>query len=60
MFTDETLEKIFSNKGMQTIPIGAQSTAVHAFEEILEDMMEVNPDAKLSELFPTYDESVSE
>lgn len=56
MFADETLEKIFSNKGMQTIPIGAQSTAVHAFEEILEDIMEVNPDAKLSELFPTYDE----
>lgn len=56
MFSDETLEKFFSHKEMQTIPVGAQSTAVHVFEEILEDILEVNPYASISELFPTDDE----
>lgn len=56
MFNDFILEKIFAHPDMTKIPIGCQSTSVHVFEEILEDMMEVNPDAKLSELFPTYDE----
>lgn len=51
MFSDETLEKFFSHKEMQTIPVGAQSTTVHVFEEILEDILEVNPYASISELF---------
>ena len=56
MFNDSILEKIFSHRDMTKIPIGCQSTSVHVFEEILEDILEVNPDAKLSELFPAYDE----
>lgn len=51
MFNDAILEKIFAHKEMQKIPVGCQSTAVHVFEEILEDVMEENPDGKLSELF---------
>ena len=53
MFSDETLEKIFAHEEMQKIPVGCQSTAVHVFEEILEDILEVNPYATISELFPT-------
>lgn len=51
MFSDETLEKFFSHKEMQKIPIGCQSTAVHVFEEILEDRLEENPYEQLSALF---------
>lgn len=51
MFTDAVLEKIFAHEEMQKIPIGAQSTAVHVFEEILEDRLEGNPYVSLSELF---------
>lgn len=60
MFNDSTLEKIFSHEEMQKIPIGCQSTAVHVFEEILEDILEVNPYAAIQSLFPTDDEPVSE
>lgn len=59
MFKDEILEKIFAHKEMQKIPVGCQSTAVHAFEEILEKMKEENPYANLSELFSSTDESIS-
>lgn len=51
MFSDEILCKIFAHKEMQKIPVGCQSTAVHVFEEILEDILEVNPYASISELF---------
>lgn len=62
MFSDEILEKIFAHEEMQKIPIGAQSTAVHVFEEILEDKLEENPYVSISDLFvpATTDESVSE
>ena len=62
MFNDEILEKIFAHEDMQKIPVGCQSTAVHVFEEILEDILEENPYDGLSELFisATTDESVSE
>lgn len=60
MFSDEILEMIFSNPEMQKIPVGTQATAVHVFEEILEDILEVNPYEQLSALFlSTSDESVS-
>ena len=36
MLKDEILEKIFSNKEMQMIPIGCQSTAVSVFEDVLD------------------------
>ena len=50
MLKDEILEKIFSNKEMQMIPIGCQSTAVSVFEDILEELRKENPYAALSEL----------
>ena len=51
MLKDEILEKIFSNKEMQMIPIGCQSTAVSVFEQVLEDIRKENPYAAISELF---------
>ncbi len=62
MFNDLILEKIFAHKEMQKIPIGCQSTAVHVFEEILEDILEGNPYECISNLFvsATTDESISE
>lgn len=62
MFTDAVLEKIFAHKEMQKIPVGCQSTAVHVFEEILEDILEENPYECISGLFvsATADESISE
>ena len=50
MFNDFILEKIFSHPEMSQIPIGCQSTAVHVFEEILEDRLGENPYATISEL----------
>lgn len=50
MFNDKFLEKIFAHEEMQKIPIGTQATAVHVFEEILENMLEVNPYVAVSEL----------
>ena len=38
MLKDEILEKIFSNKEMQMIPIGCQSTAVSVFEDVIEEL----------------------
>lgn len=51
MFSDQILEKIFAHEEMQKIPIGCQSTAVHVFEEILEDILEVNPYEPIQSLF---------
>lgn len=50
MFTDEFLERIFANEEMQKIPIGCQSTAVHAFQEVLEDIKE----EILMQTYPQY------
>lgn len=63
MFSNEMLEKIFAHEEMQKIPIGCQSTAVHVFEEILEDRLEENPYGSISELFisaTTDEQSISE
>lgn len=51
MFKDEILEKIFSHKEMQLLPIGAQSTAVAAICDVLEEIKEESPYATISELF---------
>ena len=56
MFSDEILEKIFAHEEMQKIPVGTQATAVHVFEEILEDILEVNAYESIQSLFPTDDE----
>lgn len=53
MLTDEFLERIFAKEEMQKIPIGCQSTAVHAFQEVLEDIKEENPYADLSTILST-------
>jgi hypothetical protein len=45
------VQRIFENDDMQSIPIGAQSTAVHAIEDILNEIREENPDATIYELF---------
>lgn len=50
MLKDEILEKIFSNKEIQKIPIGCQSTAVSVFENVLEELRKENPYAAISEL----------
>ena len=50
MLKDEILEKIFSNKEMQMIPIGCQSTAVSVFEDVLEELRKENPYANISDL----------
>lgn len=56
MLKDEVLEKIFANKEMKIIPLGCQSTAVNALEQVLEELKEENSYAGLSELFSTTDE----
>ena len=53
MLKDEILEKIFSNKEMQMIPIGCQSTAVSVFEDVLEELRRENPYATISDLLST-------
>lgn len=50
MFKDEVLEKIFAHPEMQKIPVGCQSTAVHVFQEVLEEIKGENPYGTISEL----------
>lgn len=50
MLNDEILEKIFSDREMQTIPIGCQSTAVTVFGNVLQKIVEENEYATISEL----------
>ena len=54
---DKVLERIFAHPEMQKIPLGAQSTAVKAISEVLEEMKEENPYATISELFESTDTS---
>ena len=53
MLKDEILEKIFSNKEMQKIPLGTQATAVSVFEGVLEDLRKENPYANISDILST-------
>ena len=53
MLKDEILEKIFSNKEMQMIPIGCQSTAVSVFEDVIEELRKENPYANISDILST-------
>lgn len=50
MLKDDFMEKIFAHEDMRRIPIGAQSTFVRALDEILEDMLQKKPEAKIREL----------
>lgn len=38
MFNSDILEKIYSDKDMQKVPIGYMSTMIHGIETVLEDM----------------------
>lgn len=49
--SDEILEKIFTNKSMQEIPIATQTEMIEVFDEILGDILKENPYAAVSELF---------
>lgn len=61
MFTDGVLERIFSRPELHSVPVGYQSTIIHAIEEALEDILEENPYVTLSELLGSADaEPVSE
>ena len=53
MLKDEILEKIFSNKEMQMILIGCQSTAVSVFEDVIEELRKENPYANISDILST-------
>lgn len=50
MLKDEVMERIFAHSEMQKIPIGCQSTAVKVFTDVLEDLVEENEYATISEL----------
>lgn len=40
MFSDEILERIFSEPEMKDIPIGYQATIIRVIEKVLEDYVE--------------------
>lgn len=40
MFSDEILERIFADKEIQKIPVGAQSTVIEVVSRVLEEMEE--------------------
>ena len=48
MLKDEVLEKIFSDKECQRVPIGYQATMVSVFDKVLDDIKGENPDADFS------------
>ena len=54
MLSDDFLTKIFSSEEMQSLPVGAQSTAVHAVEEVLEEIRRENPYGSISDLFEHF------
>ena len=53
MFSDEILEKIFTNPETVNVPIVYQSAMIHSIEKILEDVKEENPNVSLSEFLST-------
>lgn len=57
MFCDYILEMILADPEMRTIPVGCQSTAIHAIERILENYAKENKYASISELLSGNDVS---
>lgn len=51
MFSDDVLEKFFSDNKMQTMSLENQSEVINVAERILEEIREGNPYATISELF---------
>ena len=48
MLKDEVLEKIFSDKECQRVPIGYQATMVSVFDEVMQEIKGENPYADFS------------
>ena len=55
MLRDDILEKLFSNKEMQALPIGYQSVAVAVLNEVLEEIKEESPYVTISDLLSSTD-----
>ena len=51
MFKEEILDKYFSNKHTQKMPILFESECLTAIEQVIEEIEKENPYATLSELF---------
>lgn len=55
MLRDDILEKLFSNKEMQELPIGYQSVAVSVLSKVLEEIKEETPYVTISDLLSSTD-----
>ena len=55
MLRDDILEKLFSNKEMQELPIGYQSVAVSVLNKVLEEIKEESPYVTVSDLLSSTD-----
>lgn len=53
MLSDEILEKIFSHRDLQQLPICMQDKVLKAYTEVLEQVKEENPYGSIHELFST-------
>lgn len=53
MLNDDVLEKIFMHPDIQKIPIGTQATAVHVFDDVIEQIVKENPYADVQSLLST-------
>lgn len=53
MFSDEILEKIFTNPETMNVPIVYQSAMIRSIEKILDDVKEEKPNVSLSEFLST-------
>lgn len=51
MFSDYVLEKIYSDSGLDSVPIDYKSKVITIVQNAIEEIKEENPYAKLSELF---------
>lgn len=51
MFKDEIIEKFYSDKKVENIPVLYAGECLKAMERVLESEMEVKPYAELSDLF---------
>lgn len=56
---DEILEELFNDVQMQTLPIGAQCTAINVFERFLMRKVKENEYGTISELLSTTDTELS-
>ena len=50
MLSKELLEKILASEDSHKVPFGCQSTMIHVFEDVLEEIKEEKPYATISEL----------